>query len=231
MDKNYNYERTKLILPEYGRHIHKMVDYLMTLKDRDLRNAQAQVVIQVMGNVNPVLRDAADFTHKLWDHMFIISDFKLDVDSPYPVPSPDIFDMKPQKMEYPKGKIAHKQYGRNVEDMLRAIKNYDDEEEKTMLAGAIAKYMRAKSFEYNQEHPNNETICKDIREMSDNLITIDEVALNSLRNDYNKQSYTNPRQRKSFSPGSQNTPSAGVKNNQRNLKTNGKHRLNKSQHK
>lgn len=202
----------------------------MTIKDRDLRNTQAQVVIQVMGNVNPVLRDAADFTHKLWDHLFIISDFKLDVDSPYPLPSPEIFDMKPQKMEYPTGKIAHKQYGRNVENMLAAIKDYDDEAEKTMLAGAIAKYMRAKSFEYNQEHPNNEIISRDIREMSDNLITIDEVALNSLKNDY-KQPHTNNRQRKNFSQGGQNNPSQGGKNNQRSQKQNGKHRQNKGQHK
>ena len=85
MEKNYNFERKKLMLPEYGRHIHQMVDYLCTIEDRTVRNEQAHVVVEVMGNINPVLRDAADFKHKLWDHLFIMSDFMLDVDSPYPM--------------------------------------------------------------------------------------------------------------------------------------------------
>lgn len=84
MQKNYNYKRRKLFLPEYGRHIHEMVDSLMQIEDRRERNRQARAVIAVMGNLNPLLRDTADFTHKLWDHLFIMSDFQLDVDSPYP---------------------------------------------------------------------------------------------------------------------------------------------------
>ena len=87
MQKNYNYKRRKLFLPEYGRHIHEMVDSLMQIEDRRERNRQARAVIAVMGNLNPLLRDTADFTHKLWDHLFIMSDFKLDIDSPYPIPS------------------------------------------------------------------------------------------------------------------------------------------------
>ena len=87
MQKNYNYKRRKLFLPEYGRHIHEMVDSLMQIEDRRERNRQARAVIAVMGNLNPLLRDTADFTHKLWDHLFIMSDFQLDVDSPYPQPS------------------------------------------------------------------------------------------------------------------------------------------------
>ena len=83
MQKNYNYKRRKLFLPEYGRHIHEMVDSLMQIEDRRERNRQARAVIAVMGNLNPLLRDTADFTHKLWDHLFIMSDFQLDVDSPY----------------------------------------------------------------------------------------------------------------------------------------------------
>lgn len=82
MQKNYNYKRRKLFLPEYGRHIHEMVDSLMQIEDRRERNRQARAVIAVMGNLNPLLRDTADFTHKLWDHLFIMSDFQLDVDSP-----------------------------------------------------------------------------------------------------------------------------------------------------
>ncbi len=183
------------MLPEYGRHVHQMVEYLMSIHDRDLRNQQAQAVIEVMGNLNPTLRDTADFKHKLWDHLFIMSDFKLDVDAPYPIPSPKILDVKPDRMEYPHGKITRKHYGKNIEHSLEALKTIDDEEAKTQIAGNIAKYMRAKSFEYNQEHPNNEVIMKDIRSMSDNMVTIDEVALNNLRNDY-KQPRLNSRAHK-----------------------------------
>ena len=183
------------MLPEYGRHVHQMVEYLMSIHDRDLRNQQAQAVIEVMGNLNPTLRDTADFKHKLWDHLFIMSDFKLDVDAPYPIPSPKILDVRPDRMEYPHGKITRKHYGKNIEHSLEALKTIDDEEAKTQIAGNIAKYMRAKSFEYNQEHPNNEVIMKDIRSMSDNMVTIDEVALNNLRNDY-KQPRLNSRAHK-----------------------------------
>lgn len=102
MDKNYNFERKKLMLPEYGRHVHQMVDYLKTIHDRDLRNQQARAVIEVMGNLNPILRESADFKHKLWDHLFIMSDFDLDVDSPYPIPTAKSLYPKPDRIEYPK---------------------------------------------------------------------------------------------------------------------------------
>ena len=184
MDKNYNFERKKLMLPEYGRHVHQMVDYLKTIHDRDLRNQQARAVIEVMGNLNPILRESADFKHKLWDHLFIMSDFDLDVDSPYPIPTAKSLYPKPDRIEYPKHQIARKHYGKNIENMLAALKEIDDEEAKTQIAGNIAKFMRAKSFEYNQEHPNNEVIVKDIKRMSGGTIQIDEVALNNLRSDY-----------------------------------------------
>ena len=212
------------MLPEYGRHVHQMVEYLMSIHDRDLRNQQAQAVIEVMGNLNPTLRDTADFKHKLWDHLFIMSDFKLDVDAPYPIPSPKILDVKPDRMEYPHGKIARKHYGKNIEHSLEALKTIDDEEAKTQIAGNIAKYMRAKSFEYNQEHPNNEVIMKDIRSMSDNMVTIDEVALNNLRNDY-KQPRLNNRAHKGS--GYTNNGKTGNNKQQGNKRRQGKSQHNK----
>ena len=223
MNKNYNYERKKLTLPEYGRHVYQMVEYLLSIQNRELRNTQAQVVIDVMGNINPTLRDTVDFKHKLWDHLFIISNFKLDVDSPYPIPNAASLYPKPDKLEYPKHRISRKHYGKNIENMLSALKETDDEQAKTQVAGNIAKYMRAKSFEYNQEHPNNEVIMKDIRTMSDNRIIIDEVALNNLKNDY-KQVHMNNRPRKNYT--------ANGKNNVRQNKQNGKRKQQgKAQHK
>lgn len=99
-------------MPEYGRHIHEMVDSLMQIEDRRERNRQARAVIAVMGNLNPLLRDTADFTHKLWDHLFIMSDFQLDVDSPYPQPSRQELTTVPRRMPYSSGHIEYKHYGK-----------------------------------------------------------------------------------------------------------------------
>lgn len=189
MNKNYNYTRKKLLLPEYGRHIHEMIDYLQTIEDRQQRNRQARAVIGVMGNINPLLRDTADFTHKLWDHMFIMADFQLDVDSPYPIPSKRMLNPAPKKMAYPRKDITMKHYGKNVERIIRALAVSDDRAGVESAVAGIAKYMRAKSYEYNQEHPNNEIIIKDIKRLSGDEIQIDEVAINNIKSDY-KQSFS-----------------------------------------
>ncbi len=184
MRKNYNYTRRKLYLPEYGRHIQEMVDSLLTIEDRNERTRQAKAVIAVMGNLNPLLRDTADFTHKLWDHLFIMSDFKLDVDSPYPLPTRKDIMVSPHKMPYTQSNIPYKHYGKYVGRMLRKLGEEQNREAVSRAVDNIARYMRAKSYEYNQEHPNNEVIIKDIKQMADFAIEIDEVALNNLRSDY-----------------------------------------------
>lgn len=184
MKKNYNNTRRKLYLPEYGRHIHEMVDQLMGIEDREERNRQARAVIAVMGNLQPLLRDTADFTHKLWDHLFIMSDFQLDVDSPYARPTRQDLMVTPRKMQYSQERIEFKHYGKYVAHMFRKL---TEEQDKTALdntVDSLARYMRSKSFEYNQEHPNNEVIIKDIKQMSENGIELNEAALNNLRSDY-----------------------------------------------
>lgn len=184
MKKNYNYTRPKLYLPEYGRHIQKMVNSLLEIEDRDERTRQAKAVIAVMGNINPLLRDTADFTHKLWDHMFIMSDFRLDVDSPYPRPSREDLTVTPRRMEYPQSYISHKHYGKYVARIINSLKDKERTDSMLRAVDDVAHYMRAKSFEYNHEHPNNEIIIKDIKRMSADTIEIDEATLNNLRNDY-----------------------------------------------
>ncbi len=192
MRKNYNYTRRKLLLPEYGRHIHEMIDSLSAIEDRRERNRQARAVIAVMGNLNPLLRDTADFTHKLWDHLFIMSDFQLDVDSPYPRPTRQELTASPRPLAYSQGRIAHKHYGKYVERMLRALATEHDPQRVAQTVDNIARYMRSKSYEYNQEHPNNEVIVKDIKRMSGGAIEIDEVALNNLRSDYKQHFSARP---------------------------------------
>ncbi|MBQ2023910.1 MAG: DUF4290 domain-containing protein, partial [Alistipes sp.] len=167
MRHNYNYTRRKLYLPEYGRHIHEMVDSLLLIEDRAERTRQAKAVIAVMGNLNPLLRDTADFTHKLWDHLFIMSDFQLDVDSPYPLPSREDLQPVPRKLSYPQSYIPFKHYGKYVGKILKSLIDCPNKHGVASTVNNIARYMRAKSFEYNLEHPNNEIIIKDIKKMSD----------------------------------------------------------------
>lgn len=184
MRKNYNYTRRKLYLPEYGRHIQEMIDSLLEIEDRRERNRQARAVIAVMGNLNPLLRDTADFTHKLWDHLFIMSDFQLDVDSPYPRPTRQELTVSPRHMAYTQSRITFKHYGKYVERMIGSLAAEPNPRAVASAVDNLARYMRTKSYEYNQEHPNNEVIVKDIKRMSAGAIEIDEVALNNLRSDY-----------------------------------------------
>lgn len=191
MKKNYNYTRRKLYLPEYGRHIHEMIDSLLLIEDRHERNRQARAVIAVMGNLFPLLRDTADFTHKLWDHLFIMSDFQLDVDSPYPRPSREDLTIQPRRLTYSQGPVSHKHYGKHVQRMVRALA----EEDPSRIGEAVdcvARYMRTKSFEYNQEHPSNEVIVRDIQRMSGGAIEIDETTLNNLLNDHKQALSAHP---------------------------------------
>ena len=207
MKKNYNYTRRKLYLPEYGRHIHEMVDQLMEIEDREVRNQQARAVIAVMGNLQPLLRDTADFAHKLWDHLFIMSDFQLDVDSPYARPTREDLTITPRKMQYSQERIPFKHYGKYVGRMLNKLSSEQDKEARDNAVDSLARYMRSKSFEYNQEHPNNEVIIKDIKLMSNNGIELDEVALNNLRSDYKQhlsQRAAKPQQRTLQKPGQKN---------------------------
>ena len=203
MQKNYNYKRRKLFLPEYGRHIHEMVDSLMQIEDRRERNRQARAVIAVMGNLNPLLRDTADFTLKLWDHLFIMSDFQLDVDSPYPQPSRQELTTVPRRMPYSSGHIEYKHYGKYVERMIRRLADEKNPQVVSRTVDNLARYMRTKSYEYNQEHPNNEVIIKDIKKMSGNAIQIDEVALNNIRSDYKQPFMAHPQKGQKGQKGAQ----------------------------
>ncbi len=183
MRKNYNNTRPKLHIPEYGRHIQSMVSSLPLIEDRAERNRQARAVIAVMGNLNPLLRDTPVFTHKLWDHLFIMSDFQLDVDSPYEQPSREQLTTKPRKLDYPQSYIRNKHYGKYIDRIVKTLKD-ESSEHVASTVDDVAVFLRAKSFEFNQEHPNNEEIIKDIKAMSNGAIELDENAINNIQSDY-----------------------------------------------
>ena len=218
MRHNYNNTRRRLYLPEYGRHIHEMVDHLLTIEDRDERNRQARAVIAVMGNLQPLLRDTADFTHKLWDHLFIMSDFQLDVDSPYPRPSRDELQMTPRKLQYSQGRIQFKHYGKYVAQFLDKMRTESSPEVQRVAVERMARYMRSKSFEYNQEHPNNEVIIKDIKIMTKGDIAVDEDAINNLRNDYKQHLSARPQKGTARPAQKQNGKSGQAKQHNNNSK-------------
>lgn len=184
MRKNYNHTRRKLYLPEYGRHIQEMVDALLEIEDRGERTRQAKAVIAVMGNLNTMLRDTDEFKHKLWDHLFIMSDFRLDVDSPYSQPSRQDLMIRPQKLNYPQSRITFKHYGKYAQNFVRYIAEEQRSGRTTAEVVDVARYMRAKSFEFNNEHPNNDSIIRDIRIMADGDIDINVAAISGMRSEY-----------------------------------------------
>lgn len=184
MRKNYNFTRSKLYLPEYGRHIHKMVDSLLLIEDRQERTRQAKAVIAVMGNLNPMLRDTEEFKHKLWDHLFIMSDFKLDVDSPYVQPSRQDLALRPERLRYPQSRIMFKHYGKYAQRLLRhAVEQMPLHDVQDEIVN-VARYLRAKSYEYNNEHPNNDSIARDIRLMSGGDVELNLTDISNMRSDY-----------------------------------------------
>jgi hypothetical protein len=176
----YNTERPKMIIPEYGRNVQSMIDYCCELKDREERNLCAKAIIQVMGQLNPHLRDVADFTHKLWDHLFIISEFRLDVDSPYPRPKPETFKEKPARLTYPVGKIKFKHYGKTIEAIIKKAKALKDGPEKDELTRLIANHLKKSYINWNKDSITDDVIFKNLTDLSDGELKLDEsVALSS----------------------------------------------------
>ncbi len=166
MEFDYNSTRPNLILAEYGRNVQNMVDYICTLPTKEERNRYAQVVIDMMGVLNPHLRDVSDFKHKLWDHLHIISDFKIDVDSPYPVPTREEIHHKPDLLEYPQHKIRFKHYGFTVERMINKTKAMPESEAKQKMALSIANFMKMAYMTWNKDSVQDDHILHDLRELS-----------------------------------------------------------------
>ncbi|MXV53289.1 DUF4290 domain-containing protein [Pedobacter sp. HMF7647] len=181
MNFDYNSTRKKLILAEYGRNVQNMVAYICDLPTKDERNAYAQVVIDLMGFLNPHLRDVADFKHKLWDHLHIISDFKIDVDAPYPKPELEAIHLKPQVLSYPQKRIKFKHYGKTVELMIDRARQMEEGERKQLMIQAIANFMKIAYVTWNKDTVADETIISDLKEMSrGELVWRDNMNLNKV---------------------------------------------------
>ena len=170
----YNTERVRLYIPEYGRNVQKMVDYLKTIEDREKRNEQARAIIKVMEILNPAVHLEEDFEHKLWDHLFIISGFDLDIDAPYPMPAPESLNQKPEPVPLNTKPIKATHYGRNIESIIDLIAEKEDGEVKTAMIRQLAVYMRQQYLIWNKDTVADETIFQDIEKLSDYRIRIPE---------------------------------------------------------
>ena len=134
---------------EYGRHIQKMIDYVISIEDKERRQKNAQALIELMGFLNPHLKNVEDFRHKLWDHLFLISDFKLDVESPYPIPTRETLKAKPEMLAYPKKYPKYSHLGKNLELVINKALKEENPEKKSGFANSIAYYMK---LAYNTWH-------------------------------------------------------------------------------
>ncbi len=172
----YNTQRTNLHLPEYGRIIQNLVEQCKTIQDRQERNEVAKAIVHFMGQRNPHLRDAENYKHKLWDHLFILADYDLDVDSPYPIPSKEDFNVQPNRMKYPKLQGEYKFYGKSILQLIEKAISLANGDEKDALVAVIANNMKKFYNVYNKEHVADEVIFRHLKELSDNRLDLTNIS-------------------------------------------------------
>ena len=166
----YNTTRSKLLMPEYGRNVQKMIEYLVTVDDREKRLRQAEVIIELMGTLNPHLKTIEDYKHKLWDHLFQMTDFNLDVDSPYPCPTAEMIYKKPEVLPYPQENIKHRHLGKNIQALLTRAMEETNEEKKHGLTQAIGYYMKLAYANWHKEPVHDDMIKNELAEISGGIL-------------------------------------------------------------
>lgn len=170
----YNSSRNHLIIPEYGRNVQKLIEHCVELEDRDERTKLANAIISVMAILNPQLKDITDYKQKLWDHLYIISDFKLDVDSPYPMPNAQSIHKKPKQVAYPNSKIRYKHYGKTMELVIDEITKMENGPDKIFMISAVANFMKQSYVNWNRDSVTDETIFEQLQELAKGKIEIPE---------------------------------------------------------
>ena len=225
---DYNSTRNKLILSEYGRNVQNMVKYIVALPTKEERNRYAQVVIDLMGFLNPHLRDVADFKHKLWDHLHIISDFKIDVDSPYPKPLPEAIHLKPDPLKYPFQRIKYKHYGKTIELMIEKAKNIEEPERRRHMVQSIANFMKMAYVQWNKDSVSDETILSDLYNLSGGQLKLEEN-INLNRVEYRPTTHSNNNQNnRGRTNNNQNNRGTGGRTNNNNPRNNNQNNRNRN---
>lgn len=190
----YNSQRGQLRLKEYGRHIQELVEYAASLEKKEDRQDVANHVIQIMGNLNPHLKNIEDFKHLLWDHLHVMADFNLDVDSPYPKPSREEVFSKPERFDYPNKNKKYRHYGKNILTMISKAVEMEDKEKQEGYAKCIANYMKIVHNNWNSETVTDETILNDLEILSNNKLSLsNDITLNKVQS--SKKKFTNTKNR------------------------------------
>lgn len=173
----YNTQKMRMPLPEYGRSIQNMVNYALTIEDRSERQRCANTIIDIMGNMFPHLRDVPDFKHKLWDHLAIMSDFKLDIDYPYEIVREDNLHTRPSVLPYPQTRIRFRHYGKTIEKLISEADKLEDGDEKNHLVALIANHMKKSYTTWNRDSIDDEKIDNDLRDLSRGTLRLDDAIL------------------------------------------------------
>ncbi len=194
--KDYNTSRPKLSLPEYGRNVQNMVDLLMQIEDRDTRNRAARAIIDVMGSLYPYLRDVPDFKHKLWDHLAIMTEFKLDIDYPYTPPSPEILAEKPNRVPYQQTKLKYRYYGKTMDLLIQKATEYEDGPEKDVLIYQIASHMKKLYLTWNKDSVDDALIFEELLTISNGALKATGMELADVKALPAKPTYQKPKQNK-----------------------------------
>ena len=169
---DYNTQQKKLIMPEYGRNVQQMIDHCVSIEDREERTRCANTIINIMGNLFPHLRDVDDFKHKLWDHLAIMSDFKLDIDYPYEIIRKENLRTKLDRIPYTLTPIRYRHYGKTLERMIKKCEDYPDGPERDQLISLLANHMKKSFLTWNKEVVDDDKIFKDLREYSHGRIDL-----------------------------------------------------------
>ena len=187
----YNTQRKKMELPEYGRSVQNMVDHALTIEDREERQRCANTIVNIMGGMFPHLRDVPDFKHKLWDHLAIMADFKLDIDYPFEIVKKEDLVIKPERLAYPNGALRYRHYGRFLEGMVKKAVDIENVEEKKQLINLLAVQMKKDLNNWNKEGLEDQKIVDDLRDYTNGAI---DMKVEDLR--LSESRYNNSQQRK-----------------------------------
>ena len=203
----YNTTRQKLMLPEYGRNVQNMIQHAMEIEDRSERNRATEAIIEVMGQLNPHLRDVDDFKHKLWTHLFVMSDFQLDADSPYELPKKEELASKPDRVEYPSSKIRFGHYGKYTQKILEDASSIGENGEKKYLTRTMANFMKKQFLVFNNDAVENTVIANQLSELSKRELTLENpeelISTNVILKSYNiqpNQNKTNTKKQQNQQP-------------------------------
>ena len=170
---DYNSSRGNIILKEYGRNIQNLVAHLKTIEDKEERNRFAFTLVELMRQLNPAVRETHETAQKVWDDLYIMANFDLDIEGPYPKPDPSIIDKKPQRMIYPQGNMRYKHYGRNLELLIEEALKKEEPEDREMAVIFLGKMMKTFGSVWNKEHVDDEVILKQIEILSKGELTLD----------------------------------------------------------